>query len=621
MGDKCHLMERSSLGGRRHSRESGGLSDHRRLLNEKLSSTVRSAFHDWEWFSAHGRLRRTFASGTLALATGFGLLTGCAESSDEGTSDSPRADWGQAVPTSMGAAGPGFDGQAGFPALGGVFSPADPTTLDALPPEVELPARFERPAAGARYVYVANPSRNTVAVIDAETRGIETVPVGERPMFVQTVAGEDVAIVINAVGGTSGEVNILRTEPAGTRVESLEIASGANAIAISPDGNYAIVYFDSRLRRAGMVTGSYQDINVLELKPEAPQSFRLTVGFRPLSVTFDLGSERAFVVTEDGISVIDLGDVDNEDAGVSPIVRITEDPAEVFSDVSIAPDGAFAVARNETGTDVRLVNLEDGAVTSLELAAAEASTDSKVTDLDLSPDGRFMLAAVRSRQALLRVPLPDGFLDSTLQTWLPIESAVVGSVSIAPDGEKALVYTTAVEDERLVLLDLLADDAQQAVRLRKGVAAVAVAPDGDKALVIHTKKPGAIDEPGIDDDERLDRYYGYSLVDLRSGAVKLQQTEVDLGPFAVTPGSEYLFILFNNAATSRYEVHRVDLGGFQIDREVLQSPGVAVGVVPAEHQVFVGQEHPAGRITFFDWDTGDYQVVTGFENTHLIRSR
>ncbi len=41
--------------------------------------------------------------------------------------------------------------------------------------------------------------------------------------------------------------------------------------------------------------------------------------------------------------------------------------------------------------------------------------------------------------------------------------------------------------------------------------------------------------------------------------------------------------------------------------------------MPGSQQVFVGQEHPDGRITFVDWQTNAIRSVTGFELNRRIR--
>ncbi|HQF26722.1 MAG TPA: hypothetical protein PL065_24890, partial [Polyangiaceae bacterium] len=51
----------------------------------------------------------------------------------------------------------------------------------------------------------------------------------------------------------------------------------------------------------------------------------------------------------------------------------------------------------------------------------------------------------------------------------------------------------------------------------------------------------------------------------------------------------------------------------QIDRYPLFSPPIAVGTVLGAKRAFVAQQHPEGRLTFIDLDTGLSRTLTGFE--------
>jgi YVTN family beta-propeller protein len=55
------------------------------------------------------------------------------------------------------------------------------------PPEVEVKREFEAPRAGARFVYVANSGRDTVAVIDSSS--LKTVGVGDTPTYLPCRGG------------------------------------------------------------------------------------------------------------------------------------------------------------------------------------------------------------------------------------------------------------------------------------------------------------------------------------------------------------------------------------------------------------------------------------------------
>ena len=50
-----------------------------------------------------------------------------------------------------------------------------------------------------------------------------------------------------------------------------------------------------------------------------------------------------------------------------------------------------------------------------------------------------------------------------------------------------------------------------------------------------------------------------------------------------------------------------------VDRYALASPPIAVGVVAGAKRAFVAQQHPEGRLTFIDLESGIARTLTGFE--------
>src|SRR5690606_7691233 len=109
----------------------------------------------------------------------------------------------------------------------------------------------------------------------------------------------------------SDDATIVRTTDGVSRTSTVDVVSGSNAIAVSPNGRYAVVYFNVDLRSSGP-SGSFQDLSVILLAEGAEddndvdvengdRSIGMTVGFRPSAVHFSDDSSRAFVVTEDGV--------------------------------------------------------------------------------------------------------------------------------------------------------------------------------------------------------------------------------------------------------------------------------------------------------------------------------
>lgn len=642
------------------------------------------------------RRRLSLWPSVLVVPFGTALLMGCSQMGDRAEGNSVAPDFGPgATPTgnSPSQAAPG-GGTPGPSVIDGDGNPVD--AVPDLDDEEEVQVQFELPSAGERYVYAANPDSNSVAVIDSETLAIQSVEAGDTPTFLQSLGGRDAAIVLNV---RSDDATIIRTSDGVSRTSTVDVVSGSNAIAVGPDGRHAVVYFNVDLRSSGP-SGSFQDLSVILLDADGEdRSVGMTVGFRPSAVHFSEDGSRAFVVTEDGVSVLDFDAIREEGSHIARTVPLGDATQAEALDVSVTPDGKYALARPAGEGMLRLADLEDPDATlrtldltqifrRARLPAAQAGGDAgadtqsdtngetttevlgidaggdagadggttgqsatqdaasdnststgndatqdtaepapdddeleftEITDVDLAPTGQFAIAVFRDRRTILKLPVPEAFDDLDAVSVITVGNEIVGSVDIAPNGERALLYTTALEtNERLTILDLN-DETLEVVRLPKSVKAVTISPDSESALVVHQKLEGDPNEVGIDPDALIDRSYGYSVVRLDDGFSKLQLTPSALGASTIVPDATNLFILFNSPSQSISEVHRVGLESFLVQPIALGSPPISIGAVPGSSKVFVGQEHPDGRITFIDWETAETESVTGFELNSRIR--
>ncbi|HKU44999.1 MAG TPA: hypothetical protein VJR89_42860 [Polyangiales bacterium] len=529
-------------------------------------------------------------------------------------------------------------GAAGSGATGTPATPTDPKTL---PPEVELSVDLQLPQAAEHYVYAANPEAGTVAVIDASTQAIHTVETGDHPTYLRTLTGMDAAIVLNVGSSRQTSVEptatVIRTRDGTSTSSELDVVAGANAIGVAPDSKHAVVYYNSSYASATTGSGSFQDVSVIVLSADGKddQVVDMTVGFRPRALFFSADGGRAFVVTEDGVSVLDFAAIEREGAGIARLVTFGDIDLKAL-DVAITPDGRYALARAEGKSELHLVALGEnaGAPRTLDLALAYTAPEPEadagmpdmdpvaVTDLDVLADGSAAVAVLRNQHALLTIPLPGGFDDPSKVKTISVGAEIVGSVSVSNDAKHALLYTTVADIERITIVELGANVPPRTVALRKAVLAVAFTPDSKNALITHTRAPGDPNQAGISADLKLDRSFGYSLLRVASGDVKLQQTDAQLGPTAMVPDGSFLFILFRNDATALREVHRVSLASFLVDPITqLENPPISIGTAPASKSVFVHLQHPDGRMTFIRWDDPSaIKTVTGFELNSRIRN-
>jgi len=520
---------------------------------------------------------------------------------------------------------------------------ANPTT-----PETEAVLDFEQPRAGEHFCYVVNPDTNRVAVIDAATLAIHSEETGEHPSYLETLRGKDIAIVLNAA---SNDASIIRTAASGSStVTRVALSAGSNTIRVAPDGQHAIAFFDAEKGGLGS-SGSFQDVNLISISAtgtEADTSSAITVGFRPSRVFFDDSLKHAFVVTEDGVSVIELGATTQ--AGIARTLPLGPKSVSKKLDVSVTPDGKYALSRNPDSNLLSLLDLATGDVKTLDLSQLIALTRAagalaaggspavsgaggapqigafaaEVSDLDLAQNGEFALAVVRNAGAAVRIPIPGAFTAPTEARVVFIPDEFIGSVTLTPNGNQALLYTTAQATvERLTVLDLKTF-TWQTRDLRKIIRSVVITPDNSTAIVVHDKAPGDPGDAGLDPDLVIDRSYGYSLLKLDTNFSKLQTTAADVGPMSVMPDGSSLFVLVSGrnahqGAPDIQSFERVGLQDFIVTHVTLGSTPLSVGSVPGALKAWVSQRHPDGRITFTDFSAQNIESVTGFELNSRVR--
>ena len=84
-------------------------------------------------------------------------------------------------------------------------------------------------------------------------------------------------------------------------------------------------------------------------------------------------------------------------------------------------------------------------------------------------------------------------------------------------------------------------------------------------------------------------------------------------PTAVASTNDRAVVAERDDKTSVFGVYLARMPELMVDRLPLASPPIAVGVVAGAKRAFVAQQHPEGRLTFVDLDTGVARTLTGFE--------
>ncbi len=546
-----------------------------------------------------GLKRRHLIAGLVAAA-GLALSVACSSAKDT----SAGADMPGPNATGAGIGGSGN----GFTIGGSVGGQANVAGASSLPPEQKATIVVDVPKASQNYVYAANPDRDSIAVINPQKLSIQTVSVDAAPHGLQTIPGQDGAIVVNTGAGT---VSILRTDADKTQVTTVPVMTGSNVVSIAPDGKHALVYFDVTQPTAGPPTDSPKEMSALDLSQDSPVVYPLTVGYHPSIVSFSDDSKQAIVVTEDGISIVEFQSLNVASSRIISPIPIYDSTTTKSANVTVTPDGLYAVAHETNSSRLRLVDLAAKHSLDLDLAsffglstpdagAATAAID--VSDVQLSPDGTFLLAVVRDHQMVLRVPIPSGFDSVSNLEYVSIPNVLTGAVSIGPDGRYAVLFTTvATADEQHVsVLDMSGQYPLRTINLHKIVDGVTFDPTGTKAYVLHAKSTG--DQTALS--------YGYSVIDLATTASNLVLTATEPGPIAAVPGGSALFILFPDVP---WQVQRFNLLDLSFSTISIASQPTGIGFVESAQKIFVSQAQSDGRITFIDWTTLAFKSVAGYE--------
>jgi hypothetical protein len=553
----------------------------------------------------------------LRLRSSLGLLTlalcACTSSSSDnaGAFDLPQGSASTNTSTPAPQA-PGLDLGGGYASGSQGAPPAAPAAVPApAPPEKEVEDSFRVPVVSGKQIWAANPVSGRVALVDAVSHQIQTLPAGLAPTYLAALPGDSAnrALVINQGSSTA---TLFRQDTSGNLTElQIPVHDGATSWTIGSSGRWAIAWSDATQFDHLDATEGLQDVTVIDLSQDPPKPARFSVGYRPVKLQLDSGETRLYAVTHDGISVIALGDapalLDDiaitgaaeslSSSGPAPSGNGTAN-SPVLDDVPMTPDGKFALLRFENSAQLEVISLADRKSQTLTLPGA-------ISDVDVNSDGTRALAVLReSSQVAVFNPATVSADPATL-VLRSLNGETLGSAALPDSGDTALLFTNAVPSDRLGLLDLASDTAApRVVSLKAPIQAVFPTPDGSYAVAL------------LDTASDSSRAGAFSVVPVADALpAKIQGT--DAPPFAVslaqTPGGLRGLVTTRDDAKQIYAAYLVRMPSLQVDRIDLPSPPIAVGVLPDYGIGYVAESHPEGRITFIDLESGEPQTLTGFE--------
>ena len=477
------------------------------------------------------------------------------------------------------------------------------------PPPASAPLTLTAPAASPSFVFVANTTRGTLAKIalDGAAIRIATLRVGASPTRVLASVSEDIALVLNE-GNDS--VSVVEAAPIGLddRVRTVEVIPGCNALALSPSGETAFAWYDNRVASTTRALGSVSEVSVFRVAEETERAWQVSVGIGIREVLFSDDGERAYIVTEEGVSTLVLDDLSG-DTFVPPVaLRPADEPAPAFDTIEVVLERTrdLAVVRLPFRAIARVVDLASGAIVDTPLPAVPTSVD--------------VVAA--GGVAVFGFAASDSFgvLDLGVSGEDALSIVDVGfqpdRVAVSPDGQRALAFSAALDATEIAVVSLRST-AVRRILVRKGVQSVAFSPAGDLVILQHTKAPG---EPvaGEPEDAIIQKSHAISVVSLESGLAKLVRLEASASQVAFALDEGVAFVLSTDVDRAIHNVVRIDLSSLRTETIRFDRVPENIGVVPGAGTLFVSQAHPLGRIAFVDVTTGALREVTGFELNGLI---
>jgi hypothetical protein len=547
----------------------------------------------------------------LTAGVSIAVVVACSTSPSYGGDEIPNGAF------DGGGAGGGFSGYGGGGGTAGCTSSAQCTpgyTCDngtCVAPEVEVDRGLgdAPPVATPRYVYALNPTAASVARIDPTTLQIEAVPVGPRPVGLAALPAEDAAVVLSL---DDGSLSVLDSTTLPTKVTRVPLQRQYSKLTVSPDGKFAAAWPDPASAPSSGAEGIFALVDLTKVRSNTIGSVQERAGgYRITDVIFRTEADVStalHVFAKSTVSTFELV------TGAALPARLAL-PASMSADVRsrevvASADGRIIMLRSTVAPE--LASFDGTRIDTVPLSEI-------ATDLDLVPDGTAAVAALRSSGSVAYIDVPADLTNPAGIDTIALDGGVVGQIALPPQvpttGMFALVYSTVTTEESFARIDLPSGVVTR-YPLEKKVDEIALSPDGRSALIVHQAQA---DTTATDPYEAaVDKDQGFSVFDVNSGFWQLQRTGTTKPTrFAFSPAGGFVGVALRNDALEKYQLMAVNLTSLVSTTLPLASTPLFMGTVPqapgvTPHRVFVSQDHPAGRISVIQLDTGQVRTATGF---------
>lgn len=478
-----------------------------------------------------------------------------------------------------------YDGDYAYD-TGGAGGAAD--SGDSAPPESEDDFLRLAPAATDAYVFVANPTNNSVTRIQVPGLQVDTRDVGVDPTVVATSSDYTHAVTFNA---GSDDVSII--DAASFSVTNVAVRDNFNAMSMSADGKWVMCWFN-QAEDAVDTSGGVQSFNEVSfVNLETAVHTGMAVGFNPRGIRWTPDGRLALVISDAALAIVDL-----TQPTLSPtLIEISDDPvnAPPAEEVELTADGKYAFVRQFGADAILVVSLDDLTVDSVPVGA-------NPTDLDLSPDGGTVAVVSRGAHELWTFAAANPYEPATV---LPFDAdSSFGSVVYAGAGDQAVLYTNATLLPKYAVWDTRTGDIVEK-SLVKPIQTLGLSPTGDSLLVFHTKA----DADGADTSSPFYNEWALTLIDM--GDFRQNPMLLPAEPTAYTTSEDGRYGFFIMDGLDFLETLHFD--SLLYDEVLLKSQPVYIGVLPGTDLAYASQEYDLGRISFYDPDAQTLDTVTGFE--------
>lgn len=487
------------------------------------------------------------------------LVAGCGDAADEYRSDSGQ-DWNG-----------GSDASAG-----GDWWAGDEDDGVQADPEPELTTRI-MPVASQRYVYVANEEARLVAKVDALTLAVQPILLEVPPHVVVASQQDDNALVLSR---GAERLYLIRSEPERDEVVPLRTVRGNNSLALSPDGRWAIAYYDNSISRPGEPIGSLQEVTLVDVREGTTAV--LSTGFGIRHIGFSADSEQVFILTESGVHRFEPADIEGNQA--LPIVPLALGELGVAPELAVSADSSVLLIRDPLEPRLLRVDLSAGDI-------GEVLLDEVASQLLVLAGGEEVAATQPETQQLAIVDFE-------------IEGAPVRSIEMPQEVTRLSLDETSGEvlgwstsESSWVRLSLAPTQSQLDVfNVRAPASTVVPLPGQSKAIVLHAQ---------------VAHEAAMTVFDLSSSYGKFIQLGALPRQVIAAEGSNTAWIRLEGGAAAN-ALHRVDLDTFARLEVQFDATPETFGLMPGGGQLYVSLADETGRLAFVDAVTGEYRQVAGY---------